>query len=573
MNCFILKVIRLTVVWFFACQLFTLQAFAQWSTNPSVNNTISIDTNRQNACRIVSDGSGGAIITWWDCIIATNDHNIYAQRINSAGIVQWTANGVPICTNPAHQQNPEMASDGNGGAIITWFDSRNNAKNEIFAQKINADGVVQWTADGVSVGTVAEHYQQGSPTVISDSSGGAIIAWEDWRGDLYNATRGIYAQNINAEGEIQWGVGGISLNGTGGGESPKIVSDGDGGAIIAWHQWVGVYPEGGLDIYVQKVNVNGSISWASDGVVLCSLPSEQRFAQIVSDGNGGAIIAWEDARNGSYSNLYAQKVNSDGFIQWTADGVPLSPFALTQINHKLLSDGNGGAFVTWQYSNNVVCTQRIDSDGVYQWRDDGITVNNFRDARYPQIATDGKTGVIITWYNGEGNIFAQRVDSAGTVLWDANGVSVCYDPSPQYEPQITADGIGGAIIAWDDYRNTDTNSTDIYAQRISGNGTLGLETGVSEKKISPPSGFTLNQNYPNPFITETRISFTVVMPGLVSLKVFNAEGKEVSMLVNEFLEPGNYPVIFNAAGLPGGVYYYTLVVGDENETRPMILLK
>ena len=222
MKCFSSKVLQMVAVGFFTCQLFTLHTFAQWSTNPTVNNAIIIDTNRQNACRVASDGSGGAIITWWDCDLKTNDNNIYAQRIDSAGIVQWNNRGVAICTNPAHQQNPEIASDGNGGAYITWFDAR-NIKNEIFVQKINSDGVVQWVSDGVSVGTVAEHFQQGSPVLTSDGSGGVIIAWEDWRGDLYNAIRGMYAQKISAEGEIQWGAGGISLNGTGGGEGPEIV--------------------------------------------------------------------------------------------------------------------------------------------------------------------------------------------------------------------------------------------------------------------------------------------------------------------------------------------------------------
>jgi len=573
MKCLSSKAFRMATVSFFAWQLLTPQAFTQWSTSPMENNAICVDTNWQNASRIVSDGSGGAIIAWWDWNMTTNDHDIYAQRINSSGVVQWTTRGVPICTNPLHQQNPEMVSDGNGGAIITWFDRRNNDKNEIFAQKINSEGVVQWTADGVSVGTVAEHFQHGSPTITGDGSGGAIIAWEDWRGDLYNPIRGIYAQNINAEGDIQWGVGGISLNGTGGGEGPKIVSDGNGGAIIAWHQYDGVYPDGNINIYAQKINVNDSISWAPEGIALCSLPSGQVHVEIVSDGNEGAIIVWEDYRNESYGNLYAQKINAVGITQWTSDGIPIVPFELGQVNHKLLSDGNGGMFFTWQYTNNIVCTQRINSDGVYQWRVDGVTVNNFRESIYPEIATDGGSGAIVTWYNLEGNIFAQRVDSAGTVLWDNNGVYICGDPLRQYEPQITADGTGGAIITWGDERNDATNSVDIYAQRISGNGTLGTETGIIEEKNSIASGFSLGQNYPNPFTGTTTISYKVNASGHVFLKVYNIEGKEVATLVDRNMGPGSYTVQFDASGLPGGVYYYSMGTGNVTDIKSMILVK
>ena len=289
---------------------------------------------------------------------------------------------------------------------------------------------------------------------------------------------------------------------------------------------MGVYPEGGLDIYVNKVNANGGIDWVTNGIAICSLTTNQRFPQIVTGGKGGVIIVWEDYRNGNYSNLYAQKVDEDGNIQWTADGVPVAPVALHQIRHNLLSDGSGGAFVTWQYSSNIVCTQRIDSSGVYQWATEGVGVSNRNAQMYPQITTDAGTGAIITWFTYDVDIFAQRVDSAGTVLWGASGSSISVDPSGQGAPQIVADGIGGAIIASDNSRNSATNSIDIYAQRISGNGTLGLETGMNEAINNLPVRFTLGQNYPNPFVTETRISFKIAISGFVSLKVFNIEGKE-----------------------------------------------
>jgi hypothetical protein len=52
MKCFNLKVFRMAAAGFFTCQLFGFQAFAQWSTDPTVNNVISADTNQQSACRI-----------------------------------------------------------------------------------------------------------------------------------------------------------------------------------------------------------------------------------------------------------------------------------------------------------------------------------------------------------------------------------------------------------------------------------------------------------------------------------------------------------------------------------------
>ena len=62
----------------------------------------------------------------------------------------WTADGVAICTAAGYRVNPRIASDQSGGAIITWHDNRNGT-NDIFAQCVDANGIVQWTVDGVAI--------------------------------------------------------------------------------------------------------------------------------------------------------------------------------------------------------------------------------------------------------------------------------------------------------------------------------------------------------------------------------------------------------------------------------------
>lgn len=71
------------IVW----QLFTSTVYAQWSTDPNVNNAICTEINDQTEPTIVSDGSGGAIIVWTDYRAGTYS-DIYAQRIDANGILQ-----------------------------------------------------------------------------------------------------------------------------------------------------------------------------------------------------------------------------------------------------------------------------------------------------------------------------------------------------------------------------------------------------------------------------------------------------------------------------------------------------
>ncbi|MEI7723997.1 MAG: T9SS type A sorting domain-containing protein, partial [Bacteroidota bacterium] len=87
------------------------------------------------------------------------------------------------------------------------------------------------------------------------------------------------------------------------------------------------------------------------------------------------------------------------------------------------------------------------------------------------------------------------------------------------------------------------------------------------------NGFNLGQNSPNPFNNSTSISYQLPDAGLVSLKVFNVIGSEVASLVNSNQAKGLHTIQFTAAGLPGGVYYYTLRCGDQVTSKKMLLVK
>lgn len=89
------------------------------------------------------------------------------------------------------------------------------------------------------------------------------------------------------------------------------------------------------------------------------------------------------------------------------------------------------------------------------------------------------------------------------------------------------------------------------------------------------NGFELEQNYPNPFNPATTIQYSVgsPQPTVVSLKIFDALGREAAMLVNEEKTSGRYTVSFNASSLPSGTYFYELRAGDYREVKKMVVLK
>lgn len=102
----------------------------------------------------------------------------------------------------------------------------------------------------------------------------------------------------------------------------------------------------------------------------------------------------------------------------------------------------------------------------------------------------------------------------------------------------------------------------------------GTITGLSGNTYELPEKFSLLQNYPNPFNPNTKIEFSLKEKGLVSIKVYDIVGKEISTLVNKNLQAGSYNLTFYGTNYSSGMYFYSLFVdGIRVDTKKMILIK
>jgi N-acetylneuraminic acid mutarotase len=98
-------------------------------------------------------------------------------------------------------------------------------------------------------------------------------------------------------------------------------------------------------------------------------------------------------------------------------------------------------------------------------------------------------------------------------------------------------------------------------------------TGISGN-TNTPERFRLKQNYPNPFNPETEIKFDIPVKSPVNISVYDLTGREVTVLINEIKEPGNYTVVFDGSNYASGIYFYTMKTnGGYSYTYKMVLLK
>ena len=540
--------------------------FASWEED---GNPVSIATGDQWYQKISSDGSGGAIILWEDHRSGNDD--LYAQRMDASGCPLWTANGVGVCTADSNQWGPQITSDGSGGAIMAWEDYR-DANWDIYAQRIDALGTVNWGSNGLAISTLA-FAQQRYPQICSDGAGGAIMVWQDNRSGI---SWDVFAQRVDALGNLKWVANGLSICTAAGDQlNPRLTSDGAGGAIITWQD----HRSASWDLYAQRVDALGSMSWTGDGLAVCTADSNQTYPELTSDGAGGAIITWQDHRSPSW-DLYAQRVDALGNVQWSTNGVAICTLAGNQWYQKISSDGAGGAIIVWQDDRSGIgdiYAQRVDALGSVKWTANGVAVSTAAGNQLNcRLTSDGSGGAIITWQDQRmgiyPDIYAQRVDALGSMLWAANGVGICTADSNQSYPELTSDGFAGAIITWEDHRND--NSYDVYAERITVAGTIDVPGTPAAVKVVTG----LSQNAPNPFNPLTRIKFTVAVPGEVSLRIYDIAGRVLRTLVEGWREAGVYSEMWDGRGddssvLPSGVYFYSLRAGEAVVTHKMVLLK
>jgi len=399
--------------------------------------------------KVCYNGFDQFMIAWSDPRKGTDNYNIYIQTMNPSGKLLWQNNGNPVCTAAGSQQSLEMAADGvYGGVNVVWADERNGTTNsDIYMEQIGLGGDQAWGPNGVAVCTADGN--QLNPKIAPDGEGGAIVAWEDQRSGYST----IYAQAVDHLGRTLWMPNGVALA-TNIALNPQIIADGDGGAIVVWED----YHMGASLIYAQKIDSQGNIQWAKNGVAVCPAAILQESPRLSTDGAGGAFITWQDYRSG-IPQVYFQWVYYTGGTQFAVEGL-----RVTQNTIGVQTDPT------------IVYTGERLSPAVICWSDDRSS-SGF-------------------------DIYAQKVDLSGNLLWGDEGVPVCTATGDQMSPNMVY-GIGSstASIIWEDY-SSGTADYMVYTQKLDDNGKSTLEVNGSliSTAFSTNPGPDIAQGSPNPLI-------------------------------------------------------------------------
>ena len=702
--------------------LYPFLFYPQWVSNPATNLAVCIMDQTQRETRLCNDGAGNVFVFWRDYrnepTIFGGD--IYAQKLDAKGIGLWNQNGNSIITGSGGQFDTKVISDGEQGAYLVWRTSLNSFQDySLHAQRINNNANKLWGSSNITV-------QSGLGTTLNQSitkneDGDLLVVWQLGLTGIPNSMD-IYAQKINSNGVVQWSSNGLpvclttALNILG----PKIISDQKGGAFISWNDNRNELSK--PDIYAQRISSNGTPLWATNGIPICTKAGIQGTKHIFSDNNGGAIIFWEDNQESTYS-IYGQRIDSIGNKLWEPDGRILYSTTAPFSQFEFVLDKNKEIFFLCSTSEGNIYAQKVDYNGNLVWGNLIPLCTTQSAVSYLAAYQSDINGIVVGWLdnrNGNYDIYSQWISADGNAMWNNNGVVICNEVHEQSDYSITSDNFGGAVISWADMRN---GNFDVYAQNLDARGKLGTnryqfqrsglnktitnlnptddtlsisllpleETGyysvavILDSVIHPavdeltiklthltktdtlvynlssgenlintvlddyalntissavppftglykpynplsifigselsgewiltiednnvanngllkswglvfnkgeitgvedplteiyPNNFYLYQNYPNPFNPSTKISWQSPLGNHQTIKIYDVLGNEIATLIDEYKPAGRYEVEFNSTSgnrnLASGIYFCQIKAGSFVQTRKMILLK
>ncbi len=391
-----------------------------WGTPVLVLDIDNTETALAEDLEIMSDGNGGVFVA----IPVTNygDHQILTQYVESGGIRSWSVAGTPVVSYPtgAEMTNCKLADNSDGGFIVAWEDSRNSVSTgiDVWAQNFDDGGSRLWGNDGVSVCSAAG--SQENLAIVSDGNYGSFVIWEDTRDGLDK----IYGQNILESGNVGWALQGeLLMTGEAGVFLPVLCRGGSGNGFLmgAAGRVSGVF-----QIRLSEIDENGNNAWFQ--YVTTSTANHQHYPSMITDGQGGAFVAWKETSASQYDQrIGMQRIARSGALRWSSSGVDTGPFDNGHIygTASLVSDNRGGVIATWiDYTNNYdIYSQRFSENGVAAWDQGGLILSYIVGQAYSlSTVPDGRGGAVATWISGQvgvADVFAKRVGYHGR-LGDAN---------------------------------------------------------------------------------------------------------------------------------------------------------
>lgn len=313
-------------------------------------------------------------------------------------------------------------------------------------------------------------------TLAPGNEGEAIFVWSDTRFGMRN----IFAHKINQNGDLLWGNQGATVtNLPGRQEDPVSITDGSGGAYVAW---VDYRFDAQGDIFIQHINSDGEILMDSNGLALSDVEGKQITISMCTDSLGGVFVTWQDKRTGVDEDIYGTHVTSEHVILAPGSGLPIVVEGGNQNAKTIEYAGNNEAFIAWadfrQGANADIYGQRFNMNMEMQFEENGFQIAATEDQELKPRATFVNNSIsFVCWKKGDENskILYQFINPDGLVFETPKTISS--NEAIQTSPRVKRSSAGDIFVNWKDLRDDPING-DQYFQKINVSGDQEWNDGV-----------------------------------------------------------------------------------------------
>ena len=269
--------------------------------------------------------------TGWSDYRDFMDPGIYGQKIID-GVLQWDDEGIEIVNRSGEDKLTDI--------VDMYYIFQSGAWNDqnIYVKLIDSDGNTApgWPNDGVAICTATGNQDNATGVIVPE---GLFVIWEDTR----DSVLAIYGQVVSSAGSVLWQENGVPI--------ASYANDQSAPAYIYENELYAVWEDfrNGIDynIFGQKVQTSdGALLWNPDAVVIVDETGDQTSPAISMIG-ANLCVPWQDFRNGTNSDIFGQKVSSDGAVLWVND-LPICTAIKNQSGPLTVPFDNNYANVIWQ---------------------------------------------------------------------------------------------------------------------------------------------------------------------------------------------------------------------------------
>lgn len=517
-------------------------------------------------------GQAGELHAFW-VDYGSSTHALFSQRLNLNGTLApgWPAGGRGVVAAPAVIFDPVITPDGSGGAVLAWFDSRSSGgPRGVYGIRVDGEAAIMpgWNATGTPICTTTNPQGLGPLSqrmaVCGDGAGGAFVAWTDARNTppLGALVYDVFAHHVRSDGSLDpgWPAEGRALTTGAGYKYPHALIGDEGGGF-----WLATENSNATDrIAATHHDAAGAEigRWTS--------PSFASRPAAAGDGAGGIFLTWRDCRDCAAGSdaIYAIRLGAGAVPGpgWSVGGVAIVASPDDDDLPVITATGDGAALIAWYRTGtapDAYVARRVEADGTFTppWHGGGLVFAQSAGilSGWPLIAPDNDGGAMFAFRRNLPNLFGSRVTAAAQVpaAFPDTGLSLCTLSGDQFPVSLVSDGSNGAFLMWEDHRDYGANLVDVYVTRFTREGVVGSTVDVVPPQVLP--GLTMSAPRPNPATARTWFDLTLPAAARARVEVLDLTGRLLAVLHDGELAAGTHVLHWDGRDrgrhlVPPGVY-------------------